>query len=148
MIKQYCFTDVKIEFLGLFDTVPGFIWAPRLAYTVKNKIFKNRTLPRNIKRAVHILAMHESRVEFLPVLFTGVEDDKEQQLEQIWMPGVHTDVGNGYVQDFLGNISLMTMLDRLIQKTSSSAGPQIALDEEKLTDLKNVSWPVKHFGTI
>jgi hypothetical protein len=58
--------------------------------------------------------MHESRIEFLPVLFEGVEDDKEQQLEQIWMPGVHTDVGGGYEQDFLGKISLMTMLGRPI----------------------------------
>jgi uncharacterized protein (DUF2235 family) len=145
LIKQYCFTDVKIEFLGLFDTVPGFIWEKRLANTVRNKIFKIRTLPRSIKCAVHILAMHESRVEFLPVLFTGVED-KEQQLEQIWMPGVHSDVGNGYVQDFLGNISLLTMLDRLIEKTSSSAGPQIALNEKRLTGLKNQIEGVKNNG--
>jgi Uncharacterized alpha/beta hydrolase domain (DUF2235) len=77
--------NVSIEFLGLFDTVPGKL-ERREANVVSSKSFQDRMLPRKVKTAVHILAMHESRLEFRPILFKAVES-AEQRLEQMWMPG-------------------------------------------------------------
>ncbi len=104
-----------VEFLGLFDTVPG-TWAEGSSVessVLKKTFFQNRKLPRNVKSALHILSMNESRIEFRPFEFEGVEEEESQHLEQIWMPGVHSDIGGGYTEHFLGNISLITMIDRL-----------------------------------
>jgi hypothetical protein len=37
----------------------------------------------------------------------------EQHLEQIWMPGVHSDIGGVYPEGTLGDLSLITMIDRV-----------------------------------
>lgn len=108
--------DVKIEFLGLFDTVLG-------TYDGENKneiskLFENNDLPKNIERCIHVLAADEDRTVFTPVIWGGVEDVNQQTLEQIWMPGVHTDIGGGYTNKLLGDMSLLTILNRLRHYTS------------------------------
>ena len=69
-----------------------------------------------MKVAVHLLARDESRRVFRAIPFED-RTTPDQVLEQIWMPGVHSDVGGGYVEDFLSKISLMTMLDRIREYT-------------------------------
>lgn len=108
VIKQNCYKDVHIEFLGLFDSVYGecpFDFArlfDKEYNNVKQRFAETRVLPLNVKTAVQILALDENRSSFQPVLFDDVTYQKaepKQYLEQIWMPGVHTDVGGGY-RDF------------------------------------------------
>jgi uncharacterized protein (DUF2235 family) len=115
IIKRDCCYEAEVEFLGLFDTVPG-AWAEGSSpenRVMREKFFQRRKLPLRVRRALHILSMDESRSAFRNIAFDGVEDASEQSLEQIWMPGVHSDIGGGYGQDFLSNISLLTMIDRL-----------------------------------
>jgi len=112
-IQKHCYQDISIEFLGLFDTVKGTLGMRE--YFIVKRFFSSRKLPKNVKAAVHILSMHEPRLEFNSIRFQDVTNS-QQHLEQIWMPGVHSDIGGGYKQQFLGNISLITMLDRLTQK--------------------------------
>lgn len=131
VIRKQCCREAKVEFLGLFDTVPG-AWAE--GYSPENRVmrerfFQNRKLPLNVKRALHILSMDEGRRAYRNIAFDGVEDATKQTLEQIWMPGVHSDIGGGYGQDFLSNISLLTMIDRL-----KTAG--LKLDNNRLEPLK------------
>jgi uncharacterized protein (DUF2235 family) len=120
-IKLVCYQDVPVEFLGLFDTVRGPL-ATAQAGLVDN-VFRHRKLPKTVRTAVHMLAMHESRNQFSPILFEDVERT-DQHFEQIWMPGVHSDIGGGYTSHFLGNVSLITMLDRLKQKTTLTLIPE------------------------
>jgi hypothetical protein len=65
------------------------------------------------------LAIDECRSFFRPLMWTGRKND-ETHLEQIWIPGVHSDVGGAYTKRFLGNIALLTMIDRAIEKTPLS----------------------------
>ena len=140
VITENFFNGVKIEFLGLFDTVYGegpfnIGWLSGKDYNnVKNRFDETRVLPKNVKVAVHILALDETRSSFQPVLFNEVNHDNdqiEQCLEQIWMPGVHADVGGGYRASFLSRVALITMLDRLKKHTD------IALNEDMIDDLRN-----------
>jgi uncharacterized protein (DUF2235 family) len=126
-IRAECYQNVPIEILGLFDTVTGPLG--RKQRELVAKILKYRRLPKNVKFALHILAMHESRLKYSPILFEDLEDDNKQHLEQLWMPGVHSDIGGGYVHDFLGNVSLKTMLDWMRDKTT------LKVDEERLEEL-------------
>lgn len=105
-----------IEFLGVFDTVVGGHGIAEVAQKLR---LSERKVPANVKNAVQLLAIDECRSFFRPVMWTGKKND-ETHLEQVWMPGVHSDVGGAYTNRFLGNVALLTMIDRVIEKTSLS----------------------------
>ena len=107
--------NVEIEFLGVWDTVYGI--NPELA---KQKSlftqlrFGNFHLDRSVKTGVHILSIDDTRKFFWPMLWDRASDPK-QKMEQLWMPGVHSDIGGGYEQSFISTVSLLTMIDRLAE---------------------------------
>jgi uncharacterized protein (DUF2235 family) len=104
--------EPKIEFLGVFETVAGG-WG--LTSNAQRLRLEERKLPTYVKNAVHVLAIDETRNYFRQIMWTGA--DGHSSLEQIWMPGVHSDVGGAYAIRTLGNIALITMIDRVIAKT-------------------------------
>jgi hypothetical protein len=103
--------DVKIDFLGVWDTVIGPYKKDEM---VKRYRFSSMKLDPCVKHGVHVISIDESRSDFVPLLWSG-PSHKGQILEQIWMPGVHGDVGGGYSDEFLSNISLLTMIDKLAE---------------------------------
>lgn len=105
--------DVDIEFLGLFDSVFG---ARNRASAFKSLRFQNFTLSSRVKAGVHILALDERRAAFSPMLFDAY-NPVTQCLEQIWMPGVHGDIGGTSAHAFLGKCALDTMIDRIAAYT-------------------------------
>ncbi|GJD40819.1 DUF2235 domain-containing protein [Methylobacterium bullatum] len=123
--KSKC-SDVEpsIEFVGAFDTVSGGYGLAEVAQVLR--LGQRRLLP-NVKNAVHIMAIDETRKFFRPTLWAGRQVSQEikrnktsAHFEQIWMPGVHSDVGGAYADRYLGDLSLLTMIDRLIAKTDLS----------------------------
>lgn len=102
----------KIEFLGVFDTVYGGNDTRRRR--LRRLGFHNEILPETIKYAVHILALDDRRTFFKPIPWSAGSADNA---EQIWMPGVHSDIGGTCVHEFLGDVSLLTMIDRIRSKT-------------------------------
>jgi uncharacterized protein (DUF2235 family) len=107
-----------IEFLGVFDTVAG---GHGIAEVTQKLRLNQRRVGANVKNAVQLLAIDETRSFFRPIMWTGTGNQgegKTTHLEQIWIPGVHSDVGGAYRDRSLGNISLLTMIDRVIKKTS------------------------------
>jgi uncharacterized protein (DUF2235 family) len=95
--------DCSIEFLGLFDTVSG-------DFDEKNNEFivmRDQVVASKVRAAVHLIAMHDYRQTFRLIPLTGGDDDS---VRQIWMPGVHSDVGGGYRKCFLSHIALLTMV--------------------------------------
>lgn len=112
----------RIEFVGVFDTVVG---GDGVAKKVQRLRLADCKVQPNVKHAVQLLAIDESRKFFQPVFWTGVTDPKTvgfnwrpATLEQIWMPGVHSDVGGAYGKRHLGNLALQTMIDRVVARTS------------------------------
>lgn len=129
--NDYCITfseQYSIEYLGLFDTVYGNYFGTD-AEMLKRIFLGNRTLGAHVKSAVHLLAAHETRSFFRPILFCK-KGEEDQLLEQIWMPGVHTDIGGGYQENFLSKIALLTMLGRITEQT------KLKIDEQRMEDLK------------
>jgi len=99
----------RIRFLGVFDSVIGTYW-PRL----RNFFMETRLLDLKLDEAVEcgiqLLAIDENRMpSFAPLLWSGISRD-DQRLEQIWMPGVHGDVGGSSGAIFLNNVALLTMI--------------------------------------
>ena len=63
------------------------------------------TLPRCVNKALHLLALDEQRLAFRPTLM-----NQDGRVEEVWLSGVHADVGGGYRYDGLADISLTTMM--------------------------------------
>ncbi len=103
--------NVHIEFLGVWDTVGAFgipINILGIPFARWN-LFKNMHVAKNVKKAVHCVAMDETRNAYIPTLMNY----KPGVVEEVWFPGVHSDVGGSYKEDALGKISLKFMVDRL-----------------------------------
>lgn len=122
--------DVAIDFLGVWDTV-GALGIPG---TVLNRLtasdyqFHDTRPSRVVRIGRHALAIDEHRDEFEPTLWTNPAP-AGCDIEQVWFPGAHSDVGGGYQQlagmSRLANAPLRWMADEAIK-----AG--LALDEEML----------------
>lgn len=106
----------KVAFLGLFDTVLG-------GRSMTRKLQELNVLPglvpRSVEVAVQLHAIDETRRFFdpQPFRFKNPQPFTESSLEQIWLPGVHTDIGGGYNDAFLSEISRALMLDRIFYHT-------------------------------
>jgi uncharacterized protein (DUF2235 family) len=90
--KTFC-RPVPVHFLGLWDTVSsvGWAWAPKhLQYTQNNP---------GVGIVRHAVALDERRAYFVQNLW-GTQDPTD--IEQVWFPGVHCDVGGGYVENESG----------------------------------------------
>lgn len=110
-------TGQAIEMIGVWDTV-GALGVPLLgSLHLPGNLdwqFHDVKLSSYVKNAFHALAVHEHRKEFLPTLWEQSASGKAkgQRLEQVWFTGAHSDVGGGYAQAGLSNLSLLWMIER------------------------------------
>ena len=69
---------------------------------------------------LHAMAIDEMRRPFMPTFWTLRDDhklEKDQVVEQIWFPGVHSNVGGGYDTTGLSDLALGWMISRVQEKT-------------------------------
>lgn len=100
--------------IGVFDTVES-IGVPGL-YNPWQQRFHDRTLSSRVPVGLHALSIDENRKSFLPVLWDPVSKEGAgagQVIEQQWFPGVHSDIGGGYEERKLSDLTLNWMLSRL-----------------------------------
>lgn len=93
-----------ITFLGLFDTVAG----EHDDLLSKTIALRDHFPPKGVDHVVHLLSMHDVRKDFNLLRFSR-PPVLPSTLREIWMPGVHSDVGGGYQDDFIANVALLTM---------------------------------------
>lgn len=128
----YVYPNVEIEFLGVWDTVYGIdtdlALGPNLFTDLR---FENFNMDKSVKHGVHILAIDDTRKLFHPMTWAKIAPDPiiPQTMEQIWMPGVHSDIGGGYEKSFLSSISMLTMIDKLAEYC-----PHVDFDRKYIAD--------------
>ncbi|ROI02557.1 DUF2235 domain-containing protein [Chryseobacterium sp. G0240] len=94
LLAHYPSENIKIRFLGVFDTVES---KPFNTYDL--------SLSQKVEHALHLCAVHEARF-FFPL--TGFFENSKTMLDQkyrngdavwkeIFVPGAHSDVGGGYL---------------------------------------------------
>ncbi|MFF9090921.1 DUF2235 domain-containing protein [Streptomyces sp. NPDC014991] len=113
--------ETAIRFIGVWDTV-GALGIPlpasrRLDPVVdrfnRQWAFHDTELSSWVRAAFHALAIDEQRSAFQPTLWhqqPGAEH--RQELKQVWFAGVHCDVGGGYRETGLSDITLLWMIDQ------------------------------------
>lgn len=108
-----------IEFIGVWDTVGSlgvpvarwklFGWLGKL---IDQKYrFHDESLSSTVKHAFHAMSIHERRGTFPITPWQKQAHSKNQELEQVWFPGVHSDVGGGYQTTGLSDAAFDWMID-------------------------------------
>ncbi|RYE36289.1 MAG: DUF2235 domain-containing protein [Sphingobacteriaceae bacterium] len=114
--KHSYYQNLRIKFIGVWDTV-GSLGIPSRWFQWYNKKkyqFHDTTLSSITEYAYHALAIDEKRSNFMPALWeisNKVRSGEVNQLmEQVWFPGVHANIGGGYPDQGLSDITLSWMI--------------------------------------
>lgn len=130
-IKKHHTMSCKIKFLGVWDTVSA-LGIPvqkdnlltdlfRIVKYGINYFFPHRfhsfALSSKVEFARHAISIDENRKIFSPVYWQKLEDGSDSdRMKQVWFSGVHTDVGGGYKEEELSNITLRWMVREACDK--------------------------------
>lgn len=147
---------VEIKFLGVWDTVPGssfknysenpckedigrakryFSGLPGIS---KGERYKSDSYPP-IHQIVHAVSLDEKRSKFAPLYLCKAIVEKNTTLNETWFPGAHADVGGGYGDNGLPNISLNWMIDLLGKAYHFSSRPFSSQPNENIEDAKGLA---------
>lgn len=139
--------ETEIRFIGVWDTV-GALGIPvpdaPLLQPAVNRFnhrwaFHDTELSSWVKAAFHALAIDEERSTFRPTLWHQKPGagKQGQELKQVWFAGVHCDVGGGYKETGLSDITLLWMVDQARRyglefdaAALNDAGPTVMQPEE------------------
>ena len=130
--EHFCHSNRQIQFIGVWDTV-GALGIPSSIFNwfnIRKYGFLNTDLSPNIENAYHALAIDEHRRPFKPTLWNEDKVHKGQILEQKWFVGAHSNVGGGYADDGLSNITLEWMIERLVKTI-----PKVALNDSYIKNI-------------
>ena len=102
--ETYCHT-CEPHFIGVWDTVAS------LGRIYGGRFFDDKLRGKNIKFAYHAISIDEKRKKF-PVSRWDETKERPPELtiEQVWFPGVHSDVGGWYPEKGLSDSALKWML--------------------------------------
>jgi len=142
-----------VHFLGVWDTVSsvGWVWDPTtFPYTACNP---------SVDIIRHAVSIDERRCFFRQNLMTAAPG---QDLQQLWFPGVHSDVGGGYPESYGGlwRMAFVWMLEeaekagllvndqRLQQVLHKSQPPERPWTEPQHESLTAVWWPAEFFPKL
>ena len=109
----------RIRFIGCYDTVAalGLPWARASAVLDRFSPFRHRfhdlRLSESVENAAQALAIDDERKTFHPVLWDP-ECLDDQSVHQVWFTGMHTDVGGGYSEHGLSDISLTWLMEQAV----------------------------------
>ncbi len=94
------------HFVGVWDTVAA------LGLLLRWHRFDDRCLSPGVANAAQALAIDEQRAAFEPTPWPLPAPDSGQPVSQVWFAGVHSDIGGGYRDRGLANITLYWMLEQ------------------------------------
>ncbi len=143
-LAPYGLYDAAIKMVGVWDTV-GALGIPAILGGVDPVFygFLDPTLHPDVKNAYHALAIDERRDEFPPTLWTS-QPQVGQTIEQVWFTGVHCDVGGGYPETGLSDITLSWMMGKArtlgLEFDGDVWASYASLDPKHALDAKHESW--------
>lgn len=145
--------DVKIEVLGLWDTVEA-LGLPD--YRENPGDVNRRYVDQicNVKKAYHAMALDDNRARiYTPILLTSKHLNSrcpdvslDKVVEEVWFAGAHADVGGGMREGFLSGVSLNWMISRLAPHHLLPVGAAVHADPYDIShDAENSSFAYDMF---
>jgi uncharacterized protein (DUF2235 family) len=147
-LKQtYAVEQPQITMVGVWDTV-GSLGIPAIFGEVDmlRYSFLDTNLHPCIKNAYHAVSIDERRREFPATLWSGAPAPG-QTIEQVYFTGVHCDIGGGYPETGLSDITLSWMMGKA-KALGVDFDPAVYalyanLDAKHALDQKHESWSVR-----
>lgn len=110
----------RVKAIGVWETVgslgiPRIPWLERLGLQssrMKQYQFYDTSIDDFVENAFQALCLDERRAAFSPALWEK-RRDCTTNLKQVWFPGVHSNVGGGYPDQEIANITLAWMISQL-----------------------------------
>jgi uncharacterized protein (DUF2235 family) len=105
--------EIKIKFIGVWDTV-GALGIPLDVlkdFNMRFYEFHDTKLSNIVENACHAIAVDEHRLDY-DVCLWNPDTQPLQSLEQRWFIGAHCDVGGGYPDRRLSDMTLRWMQDK------------------------------------
>ena len=120
LFRQAYSYDPRIHFIGVWDTVGALgvpVLGPRWLKPIVRRLnhrweFHDTNLSTRVDGAFQALAIDEKRAVFEPTLWHQQPGARGQELKQVWFTGVHCDIGGGYPDTSLSDITLLWMAER------------------------------------
>ncbi|RDW84569.1 putative peptidoglycan binding containing protein [Coleophoma cylindrospora] len=110
---------IQIQAVAVFDTVgslgipnTSFLSKLGLPHSTKEFKFYDTNLSGTIRHAFQALALDEHRRPFAPAVWER-RDNVLTDLRQVWFPGAHSNIGGGYDDQEIANVTLTWMMDQL-----------------------------------
>lgn len=105
------FQPIPVKFLGVWDTVMAlgsrFEATGKSTSTVSKSFYIDAQPAACVQHARQALAIDEARFDFRPEIWAGAHPG--QTMKQRWFAGVHSNVGGGYVDDGLADVTFQWM---------------------------------------
>ncbi|GAC1358131.1 MAG: DUF2235 domain-containing protein [Acidobacteriaceae bacterium] len=153
--QQYGMQDVSIRMIGVWDTV-GSLGIPGLLFSIfdqKRYGFLDTSLHKCIQKAYHAVSIDEKRAQFMPTLWTELDQSErpnDEQLQQVWFPGCHCDVGGSYTEEKLSDVTLSWMMQKAIlcglTFTEAAKQQYLRLDPENALGPAHDEWKLVPWG--
>jgi uncharacterized protein (DUF2235 family) len=122
--------NVPIKCVGVWDTVGSYgvpsgfgLGALPFMFTYWTRGFRDTQFGRTVEVGLHAIAVDERRRPFMPTFWTLRPRAQDQPVEsppnvqQVWFAGVHANVGGGYENSGLSDLSLAWMLAQVHDRT-------------------------------
>jgi uncharacterized protein (DUF2235 family) len=152
---QYDIQGAAVRMLGIWDTV-GSLGIPGLLFEFfdeKKYGFLDTSLHPCVQNAYHAVSIDERRLQFEPTLWTnpdGSDRMNDAQMQQVWFPGVHCDVGGGYSPSDLSDIPLAWMMRKAMQCgltfKQDALNRYVPVDLRKTTAPAHDEWKILPWG--
>jgi uncharacterized protein (DUF2235 family) len=111
--------EVNITAVGVFDTVgslglPVQPWLQKIGFptTIHKYRFFDTGIDDHVQNAFQALALDEHRSAFSPTVWEK-NDNSKTNLKQVWFPGVHSNIGGGFDDTEISDITLAWMMSQL-----------------------------------
>ena len=112
---------VDIEFMGVWDTVsalgtPQLPWLDALIDLVRRHKFFDYEPATCVKNVYHAVAVDDERRTFWPMIWNETSykaSTPDGAIEQVWFPGMHSNIGGGYPRVEVANVALEWMMHKL-----------------------------------
>lgn len=152
---QYDIQGAAVRMIGVWDTV-GSLGIPGLLFELLNEKkygFLDTALHPCVQGAYHAVSIDERRLQFEPTLWTnpdGSDRVNDAQMEQVWFPGVHGDVGGSYAPSDLSDIPLAWMMQKAMQCgltfKQTALKQYLPVDPRKTTGAAHDEWRLIPWG--
>ncbi|KAK4186701.1 hypothetical protein QBC35DRAFT_256178 [Podospora australis] len=110
-------TEIRIKALAVWDTVGALGIPPAPVIGVRGSAdqwrFTNTQISNKVENAFQALALDEPRYAFRPALWERFPGSSSTNLKQVWFPGNHGNVGGGWWDQQIADITLAWMCDQL-----------------------------------